>query len=291
MESRTASHGSVRVTLSTQPLWRIRLVRDLPRCALWILALAGLATTARLMIAPPVPSAPRSGSSGGPTEDLAAAGYAELFSRAYLTWSGDDPEARQRALAPFVGSSMEADAGLQPPAEGEQQVQWTEVVQEREVTAGDHAYTVAAQTDVAGLVYLVVSVARSRDGVLQLASYPAFVGAPAAGRAVLASGLREVRDEALTVVVERALRNYLASSDAELAADLASEARVSLPAQEMVLQTIQHLNWSPDEAGAVVATVTAHDERDATYTLTYDVDVARVGQRWEVAAIEMDPDA
>ena len=57
---------------------------------------------------------------------------------------------------------MEPGAGLQPPAGGEEQVQWTEVVQERTGAPGElRVYTVAAQTDTAGLVYLAVSVARA----------------------------------------------------------------------------------------------------------------------------------
>ena len=115
--------------------------------------------------------------------DLAAEGFAQLFARRYLTWEANDPEAHARALAPFVGAGMEPDAGLQPPSGGEQQVQWTEVVQERTAAPGEHVYTVAAQTDTAGLVYLTVSVARAGAGALQLAGYPAFVGAPASGPA------------------------------------------------------------------------------------------------------------
>ncbi len=56
----------------------------------------------------------------------------------------------ERALASFAGPGIEPDAGLQPPSSGEQQVQWTEVVQERESAHDDHVYTVAAQTDDAG---------------------------------------------------------------------------------------------------------------------------------------------
>ena len=45
--------------------------------------------------------------------------------------SASHPEAREHALAPFVGQGMDAGAGLQPPASGEQRVQWAQVVQER----------------------------------------------------------------------------------------------------------------------------------------------------------------
>ena len=151
----------------------------------------------------------------------------------YLTWEAQDPEARERALAPFVGPGMDADAGLQPPAGGEQRVQWTQVVQEREPLPALHVYTVAAQTDTAGLLYLTVSVLHPAGGGLALAGYPAFVGPPASGPAQTSGEgrLREVADPELATVVERALRNYLAGSASELAADLAPGARVSLPGE------------------------------------------------------------
>jgi hypothetical protein len=90
-------------------------------------------------------------------------------------------------------------------------------------------------------------------------------------------------------VVERALRNYLADSAAELAADLTSTARVSLPAQALRLESVQRLDWSPEGGQAVSATVQAQDARGARYTLAYALDVTRVAGRWEIAAIQMDP--
>ncbi len=279
------------VTVSAKPLWRIRLARELPRLLLLGVSFAGLLASARFAIAPPRPVSSTRSAPVAAAPDLAAQGFAQLFARRYLTWEANDPEAHQRALAPFVGASMEADAGLQPPAGGEEQVQWTEVVQERTATPGEHVYTVAAQTDTAGLVYLTVSVQRAADGALQLTGYPAFVGAPASGPAGTDNKLREVSDPALQTVVERALRNYLADSGAELAADLTSTARVSLPAQALSLEAVQHLNWSPAGGDAVSAIVVAQDARGARYTLAYELDVAEVAGRWEVAAIQTNPDS
>ena len=290
----SAARRRASVTVSAKPLWRIRLARELPRLLLCGASVAGLLASARFVIAPPRPPAPARGRPAVSPPDLAAEGFAQLFARRYLTWEADDPEAHQRALAPFVGAGMEPDAGLQPPANGEEQVQWTEVVQERTaaVDGGEHVYTVAAQTDTAGVIYLTVSVARARDGVLALAGYPAFVGAPASGPAsASASGkLREVDEPALQTVVERALRNYLADSGAELAADLTSTARVSLPAQALSLEAVQHLDWSPEGGEAISAVVQVQDGRGARYTLAYELDVVQVAGRWEVAAIQMDPD-
>lgn len=285
-----------RVVIDSKPMWRIRLARELPRLLLMGASCAGLLASARYVIAPPRPVAPMRAAPAAPAQDLAAEGFAQLFARRYLTWEANDPEAHQRGLVAFVGAGMEPGAGLQPPVAGSEQVLWTEVVQERVPAPGEHVYTVAVQTDTAGLQYLSVSVQRSASGVLRLAGYPAFVGAPASEPASVDAGGagddgRELDEPALRTVVERALRNYLAGAGGELAADLTANAHVSLPAQPLSLETAQHIAWSSEGGDALVATVQAQDARGAHYTLTYDLDVAQVGGRWEVAAIQMDPDS
>jgi hypothetical protein len=267
-------------------------VREAPRHLLHALALTGLLASARFALDPPRATVPTALLHGAPAQDLAAEGFATLFARAYLTWEAQDPEAHEHALAPFVGPGMDAAAGLQSPAGGEQRVQWTQVVQAREPLPGLHVYTVAAQTDTAGLLYITVSVLHPAGGGLALAGYPAFVGPPASSPAqTSAEGrLRQVADPELATVVERDLRNYLAGSASELAADLAPGARVSLPGEGLALQSLQSLQWAPG-AGAVLAVVQAQDQRGAQYTLAYELDVARAQGRWEIAAIQMDPDS
>jgi hypothetical protein len=279
------------VTIARRPLWRIRLARGLPRYVLYALALAGVLASARLALDPPRAALPAALLRRPAAEDLAAEGFATLFARAYLTWEAQHPEAREHALAPFVGPGMDAGAGLQPPPSGEQRVQWAQVVQQRSPLAEEIVYTVAAQTDTAGLIYLTVSVLRKPGGTLALAGYPAFVGPPVSGPAQTdADGrLREVSEPALTTVVERALRNYLAGSPSELAADLAPGARVSPPGIELALQSLQSLQWAPG-VGVVLALVQAQDQRGASYTLAYELDVLRAQGRWEISAIQMDPD-
>ncbi len=286
-----ATDDHPRVTIARRPLWRIRLARGLPRYVLYGLALAAALASARFALDPPRAALPAALLRRPVGEDLAAEGFATLFARAYLTWEAQHPEARERALAPFVGSGIDGDAGLQPPAGREQRVQWTQVVQERQPQPHDHVYTVAAQTDTAGLLYLTVGVLHKPGSPLALAGYPAFVGPPASGPAQADTDgrLREVSQPELTTVVERALRNYLAGSSSELAADLAPEARVSLPGIELALQSLQSLQWAPG-AGAVLALAQAQDQRGASYTLAYELDVLRAQGRWEVSAIQMDPD-
>jgi hypothetical protein len=278
------------VTIAARPLWRLRLARDLPRYLLYALCAVGLIASARFAIAPPRPTmhavpAPVQ----PPSADLAAEGFASLFARRYLTWDASRPQVSEQLLAPLTGSGIEPDAGLRLPATGEQRVEWAEVVQVRQAKAGEHVYTVAAQTDTAGLVYLTVGVVRKADGSLGLAGYPAFVGAPAAGPAQSPARLVEVTDAALTAVVERALRNYLAASPEELAADLTSDARVAVPDVRLTLESLQRLGWSTDRR-SVIALVEAQDARGARYTLAYEIDVAEVGGRWEVSAVQMNPD-
>lgn len=278
------------VSIASYPLWRIRLARELPRYLVCAMSVAGLAASVRFAIAPPIPALPAAVVDQPTRPDPAAEAFAVLFARRYLTWSAAEPQASAGALEPFLGPGMEPDAGIELPVRGEQRVEWAEVVQARELAPGEHVYTVAAQTDTAGLVYLTVSVNRTSDGDLALGGYPAFVGAPAAGPAQLLMRPREVGDPALATVVQRALRNYLAGSSGELAADLASGARVSPPGMPMSLESMQRLAWAPG-AGSVLATVQAEDARGARYTLAYELDVVREQGRWEVSAVQMDPDA
>jgi hypothetical protein len=268
-------------------MWRIRLARELPRYLLQALAIVGLLASARFAIAPPRPILARSSTSGSAVSDRAAEGFATLFARAYLDWDSRDPEAHRLALAPFVGSWMEGEAGLQPPEDGEQQVQWTQIVQVRHIASGEF-YTVAAQTDTAGLLYLSVGVAHEADGALALAGYPAFVGAPTSTAAAAPAHLREVEEPALATVVTRALRNYLARAESELDADLAAGARVSLPEQTLTLQSLDSLDWSAS-GRSVVATLRARDERGGQYTLAYELGVRLSAGRWEISAIQTNP--
>lgn len=293
-----SSTANAQVRISARPLWQLRLAREWPRYLLSALAIAGLAASARFAIDPPRPAAAKVTAPGPAPADLAAEGFAAQFARSYLTWSAAEPQAHEAALAPFAGPGIDPDAGLQPPSSGEQRVEWAEVVQERELVpadpadpadAAEHVYTVAAQTDHSGLLYLTVSVVRTAGGALALGGYPAFVGAPASGPAQTEAHLREVSEPALATVVGRALRNYLAASGSELAADLTAGAHVSVPAAALSLESVQRLDWAPG-AGTVIAVAAAQDARGARYTLAYELEVVRVQGRWEVSAIQVNPD-
>jgi hypothetical protein len=282
------SSGAPVVAIATRPLWRLRLARDLPRYLLYATCAWGLLASARFAIAPPRPPSPAIAASTVPPVDLAARGYAVLFARRYLTWDAGAPQQSEAALSSMTGPTMAQDAGLTPPANGAQHVLWAEAVQERTPAPGRHVYTVAAQTDTSGLQYVTIGVVRGADGRLAISGYPAFVGAPLTqpARSVAAGG--EVRDPALTAVVERALRNYLAAAPQELAADLTGAARVAVPATPQTLESMQSLAWSSDRRSLLVV-VQTRDARGARYTLGYEADVAELDGRWEISAIETDP--
>lgn len=275
------------VAISTHALWRLRLVERLPRWLLYAVALAGLLASARFAIAPPRP-AERVVKPAAPA-DLPAQSFASLFARAYLTWEADDLEARQQALAPFTGSALDPEAGMQPPSQGSEHVLWEQLVQQRQLAPRERMYTIAVDTDAQGLVYLTVPVARQRGGALALAGYPALVGAPESTEASGAGwGGAEVEDRSLSIVIQRALRNYLAPAPADLAADLAPRANVSTPHLGLSLESIQGLTWAAG-GRSVVAIVTASSRDGARWTLAYEVEVVRISHRWEVAAIQTDP--
>ena len=276
--------GDARVRITSRPLWRLRLTRELPRYLICVLALAGIVASIRFAIAPPrsrqMLATPRSS-----TLDRAAEGFAVLFARRYLTWHANEPDASARALAQFAGPEMESAVGVTLPASGEQRVEWAEIVQTRILGPTEHVYTVAAQTDSAGVLYLAVTVRRASNGPLELVGYPALVGEPPMEPAASSGRLREVSDPALSAVVTRALRNYLAGSASELASDLSPSAQVSLPSWTLELQSVQRLGWEPG-GRSVLAIVQARDARGVDYTLAYELNVGLAQGRWEISAVQ-----
>lgn len=272
----------------SRPMWRVRLARELPRWLLMGAAAFGLLASGRMAIAPPRP-VDRAAAAPAVAPDRAAEAYAALFARRYLTWSAAEPQASARALEAFGGPGMEADAGLLLPDSGSQHVEWVEVVQSRVPLRGESVYTVAAQTDPGGLQYLTVAVRREADGALSLAGYPAFVGPPATAAASPPARAALVGEPALEAVVRRALGNYLSGSAGELASDLAPGAQVSLPAAPLQALNVERPAWAPG-GGAVQVIVQALDGQGVRCTLQYEIDVSREQGRWEVSAIQTEPD-
>ena len=258
--------------------------RYLFAAAVAVLALVGL----RELVAP-APSVPAADSTAA--VDHAAADFAQRFARAYLTYDVAHPGARERGLRTLVPEELGSDAGL-APARGSQRVVWTEVAQNQEALAGGRLIVVAAGLDTqAEPVYLAVPVERSASGALALTGYPSLVGPPTVARAPLPIR-EEVDDPEIAAVVRRALANYLAGEARNLAADLAPEARVSLPTLSLRASPVDELVWTAGEgSSAVLATVEARDDSGALWTLTYEVGIERIGERTYVSFIETVPNA
>ncbi|MEA2299411.1 MAG: hypothetical protein QOF77_2347 [Solirubrobacteraceae bacterium] len=275
------------VRLDTRPLWRLRASASLTRWVLYVTAAVGVAATARLAVAPPRASVVKLPPVAG--EDHGAEGFATLFARRYLTWDAASPAAHAQGLAAFVGGGIDPDIGLGVPARGFQRVGWAEIVQARAAGSGEHVYTVAADTGGSAPTYLSVDVVRGGSGELSLGRYPALIGPPLIQPAETldAGGVADVADGAVPTVVERALRNYLAGSAQNLAADLAPGSLVATPDGHLTLERVERLRVAG--GGGVLATVAAHDPSGATYTLTYQLDLLQTGSRWLVAAIQSDP--
>jgi hypothetical protein len=268
-------------------MWRLRMARRISRYLLYATCIAGLLASARFAVDPPRAERQSIAAPALPSADPAAEGYATLFVRRYLTWEATQPQLSAQSLAPMIGAALAPGAGIVLPPSGAQHVLWAEVVQARTERTGAHVYTVAAQTDTAGLLYLTVGVEREADRSLAIAGYPAFVGAPQSGPARSSAPATEVSDRALSAVVERGLRNYLAAAPEELAADLVSHAPIAVPRLDLTLESVQRLSWSSDRS-SVLAVVQAHDARGVQYTLGYELDVADIEGRWEISAIQMD---
>ncbi|MGD9737307.1 MAG: conjugal transfer protein [Solirubrobacterales bacterium] len=252
---------------------------------LGVLALLLLLGVRSLFFAPAAAAPARAAA----TADAPSRAFALQFARAYLTYDVERPAARARALAPFLSSAVDADAGFLP-ADGRQEVLWAEVASDQPALAGGRAITVAAALSTQALpVYLTVTVAHERGGPLALVGYPAFVGAPAISRDAPTVSRSAVDDEQINTVVARALRNYLAGSAQNLNADLAPGAEVTLPTLPLQLRSLARVDWlGRSGARAVLAIVEAVDEGGATYTLAYELGIA-VRERPYVDFIEVIP--
>lgn len=209
-------------------------------------------------------------SADAPSED-----YALQFARAYLTYDAAHPGRRVQALAPYVGDSLPSGAGF-TPRRGSQEVLWAQVASDQRALVGGRVITVAAALSTRRLpVYLAVTVRHDPGHRVELGGYPSFVGAPAIAAQATSPQLDPVSDPALAEVVDRVLRHYLDCAADDLAADLSTDAEVTLPTQKLRLQSVDQLGWLAGSGSrAVLATLTASDSTGATYTLAYELGIA-----------------
>lgn len=232
--------------------------------------LVALGLKALILPPAPAPARPPTVTADAPSED-----FALQFARAYLAYDSARPQARSRALAPFLSGGLDSAAGFFA-ASGARRVRWAEVASDQPALADGRVITVAAALSTQRLpVYLAVTVCHRPGAGLGLLGYPSVVGAPLIGTASEPSG-PPVEEAPLKAVLGRALRNYLAGDTADLRADLAPEAAVTLPTLPLRVQRIARLEWIGHAgSGAVLATLSAADSRGATYTLAYELGVER----------------
>jgi len=221
-----------------------------------------------------------------PRVDLGAAGFAETFARAYLSWDSSSPERRDRLLAALSAEALDAGAGLQPP-EGQTQTVTSVSAVHQERRADTLIVTVAADVE-AQTVYLAVPVARDAQGLLYVPAPPAIVGPPVAPRAKRSPEEELVEHPDLVEVATRAVRNYLRRERTNLIADLADDAVVALPVAPLEVERVDGVTWvrRPDLV-AVLVDVRSGD--GVRMTLRYELEVVSAASRWLVRSIGTNP--
>ena len=268
------------ITSESRTLRAIRWRARAPRLALYlaagVLSLAGI----RAIAAPSQP-APVAPPATAPV-DLEAHALAERFARAYLTWDARHPERREARLSRLMSSQLDPDAGLVPADGSQQTVDWTTVAASRLAGPRRKVVTVAASTS-AGMRHLAVPVERDARDLLFVSAYPALVGPPPITRAAVASEEPDVEDGQLRRVATRAARNYLARDAADLRADLAPDAVVSLPGERLRLRSVDRVTWA-ERPDAVAVEVQASSADGGLWTLRYELAVAK-RERWYVRAV------
>jgi hypothetical protein len=275
---------SARVQISQRRLRRARVAGGAPRIALYalstVLCAAGLASIVRGH-----KTINETFVSAGHGLDLAAAGYATEFARAYLTYSISRPEARTQALSPFINAALDDEAGVIP--QGNETVRWAEPIQEQAQPGGGEVVTVAAQTSASTTQYLAVPVVRDASGGLAIANYPSFVGPPTINEGYDAANELAVTDSNLTAMVTRVVTNYLDDDAQDLQADLAPGAQVSLPTLALTVQHVTNVTWAHGTSTVQVA-VQARNAAGTTFSLAYLIGVAD-RERWYATSIAVNP--
>jgi hypothetical protein len=277
------------IALSRRSLRSLRVAAGVGRWLLGVVAITGVVASLRFLIDPPraiVRSTP------APRDERALVVTATAFARAYLAFDGARPDSARDALAVVTGPAAAAAMAPDVPPTVRQRVRWVDVVRTRRGPDGTRVVTLAADTTRTGVVHLAVAVQRRGDGSLRIVGQPAIVGGPLVAPARPDADARRpaVADRALVEVCRRALGNYLAGAGTNLAADLAPEARVSLPDRALRLDRLRDMRWLVAPR-SVVAAVEASDRDGVRYALRYELDVVRAGPRWEIAAIATDPRA
>jgi hypothetical protein len=271
----------------------VRLIgRAVLWCTLGLLLLRGVGDVLSARPAESKPQPATSPVSSWPDDEARA--FAAGFTRAYLTFSSDDPDAYARAVEGFSAPGLRSSIVPQLPQHGDGQSVRDTVVARVSRLASDRALvTVAATVSADGKVttqFVTVPVARDAHGGLVVDDLPSFSPPPAAGGTdapqrdpLSGSGASEIQD-----VLEKFFADFLAGRSGDLEYMLAPGARIGAVAQPHALLGLDSV-VADGPAGAnarwVIASVRARDEQTrATYSLGYRVRLVRT-DRWLVSAI------
>jgi Conjugative transposon protein TcpC len=280
--ARNARDPRPRVAITTEPVALVRWRARAPRLAFTAITALFALIGFRAVLAGP-PHATRLRHTASEASNFAdVEGFAQAFARAWLSYDPANPDAHAQALTHFLGSDIDADAGLAPRGIRPTRVIWTAVTSDVATRADTRLVTVAAALDEPSpLRYVAVPVTRDHGGLV-VDGYPSLVGPPRLARDHRAPEQNDVTDGALSVVVRRALTNYLRGSTQDLAADLDRSVQLSPPTERLALESVDSLTWAAP--GVVDAQVVARGEERTTYTLRYELAVVR-RDRWYVRSL------
>jgi hypothetical protein len=136
--------------------------------------------------------------------------------------------------------------------------------------------------------FLAVTVKVDRSGRRSIATAPALVGPPATRPDAVSPAEMEVDDRGLRQVAERVIRHFLAGDHADLAADLARGGTVTTPPVATRLTSVEAITWVARSSRIAVA-VTASAPDHLRFSLRYELQVIRLGGRWLVREVQVNP--
>jgi hypothetical protein len=257
--------------------WRARAARVALIACCAMLSLAGLRTI--LGGARGVPASPMQSK----VVDGSLDGFAEGFARAYVDSSAADTATRDDDLKAYGF----AETTSAPASVGGIRVRWSAAVASQARAGGGRIVTVLLD-DGSRDWYLAVPVVVDRAGRRFVPSPPALVGAPSVRADAVAPAELEVDDAGLRQVVERVVRHYVAGDRVDLAADLAGGAALTMPPTPTRLVDVASTTWVARPT-RVAAAVTAAGPGSVRLDLRYELTVVRLGGRWLVRGIQVNP--
>ena len=264
---------------ATVPVSSLRTRARAPRAALVVSAVVLSVAGLRSMLASPSPiiATPRA----TPVVSVAMLGLAESFARDFLTSAGQDAD---------QATAVRLDGDAAAPVAGHRERQvilWSAPVAARVTSARSAVVTVAVRLG-PETTYLAVPIRRTVEGRLSVPNAPAVVGPPSLDRRGTSAPELEVEDQALKVVAARVVRHYLESNATDLAADLDRGATVSLPRTALRVADIEATTWVAKPSRIAVHLI-ARGQRGQQLALRYELAVARVGGRWLVRSVHVNP--